>query len=144
MLNLASERGRYRELIHSSANRLPFLDSSFDGVYTAFIFHSERNPKRFLKECERVLRPGGKLVVVDLFPRYRDWKTFHFLWSNFHSMRFEFFSPSLYRPIKRQEELFQRNFCDVHSYYIDSSSNVADSAEGHMSHGLIAGAKRIL
>jgi len=66
MLSLARKRGRYRELIHSSANRLPFLDSSFDGIYTAFMFHSERSPRRFLRECERVLRPGGRLGLIDI------------------------------------------------------------------------------
>jgi len=143
MLNLACKRGKYRELIHSSANRLPFLDSSFDGIYTAFMFHSERSPRRFIRECERVLRPGGRLVVVDLFPRYRDRKPFHFLWSNFHSMKFERLSPSRYRPITTQEKLFWRNFQDVRSYYIDLSSGVADLAEGYMSHGLIVCTKRI-
>jgi len=143
MLELAAERGTYTELIHAAANRLPFLNNTFDGVYTSFMFHSERRPKRFLKECWRVIKPGGRLVVVDLFPRYRQDKFCHFLWSNLHSMRYEKFSPSLYKPIEEKRKLFKRDFNDVRSYYIDSSHDVPSLAKGYMSHGLISGVKRI-
>jgi|GEM_PF-4025633 len=141
MLQEASKKGGYKELIHCSANKLPFPNEYFDGVYTAFMFHSERNPKRLLNECSRVLKVGARLVVVDLFPRHQKMKLFHWLWSNYHSMRYEKFAPSLYRPLRVQAALFENSFSDICSYYIDIHADAAEKSSGYMSHGLISGTK---
>ncbi len=47
---------------------LPFADGSFDAVYvvTALVF--VHDPERALFEMARVLRPGGKLVLLSLNP----------------------------------------------------------------------------
>lgn len=45
---------------------LPFRDGSFDGVFSAYVFRNLRSVDETLSEVERVLRPGGKLVVVGL------------------------------------------------------------------------------
>ncbi len=45
---------------------LPFRDASFDGVFSAYVFRNLRSVDETLSEIERVLRPGGKLVVVGL------------------------------------------------------------------------------
>jgi ubiquinone/menaquinone biosynthesis C-methylase UbiE len=49
---------------HGAVPPLPFDDASFD-VITAFQFIEHiQHRKEFLKECLRVLRPGGKLLVT--------------------------------------------------------------------------------
>lgn len=43
---------------------LPFPDSYFDFVYSAFVLEHTTNPKGFVKEAVRVLSPGGILLLV--------------------------------------------------------------------------------
>jgi len=45
---------------------LPFSDGSFDGVFSAYVFRNLRSVDETLSEVERVLKPGGTLVVVGL------------------------------------------------------------------------------
>lgn len=49
----------------SSAERLPFADLSFDAVVSASVLHYVRDPWAALVEAQRVLRPGGRLVLTD-------------------------------------------------------------------------------
>jgi ubiquinone/menaquinone biosynthesis C-methylase UbiE len=44
---------------------LPFTDESFDWVMCANSFHYFRSPETALRELRRVLRPHGRLVLVD-------------------------------------------------------------------------------
>ena len=46
--------------------RLPFRDSSFDGVFSAFVFRNLTSVADTLDEMARVLEPGHSAVVVDL------------------------------------------------------------------------------
>lgn len=48
----------------ASVLALPYKAGTFDEVFAANILEHMRNPGDFLAECVRVLRPGGKLVVV--------------------------------------------------------------------------------
>jgi SAM-dependent methyltransferase len=64
------------EVRAGSAQRLPLPDASVDVVHarTAYFFGPGCEPG--LDEADRVLRPGGSLVIVDLDPRHRpygDW-----------------------------------------------------------------------
>jgi ubiquinone/menaquinone biosynthesis C-methylase UbiE len=44
--------------------QLKFDDSSLDIVYLSSAFHHAENPLRLLTEVDRVLRPGGRLVLI--------------------------------------------------------------------------------
>jgi ubiquinone/menaquinone biosynthesis C-methylase UbiE len=46
--------------------RLPFPDTQFDLVVTTLSFDHWADQQRGLVECARVLKPGGRLVLVDL------------------------------------------------------------------------------
>ena len=48
------------------AEELPFLDDSFVNVISRLAFHHFVNPKEIFAEMKRVLKPGGKLVLMDL------------------------------------------------------------------------------
>ena len=51
------------------AGNLDFADASFDRIHCLeAAFHFPDKPQ-FLRECRRVLRPGGRLVLVDIFWR---------------------------------------------------------------------------
>lgn len=46
--------------------QLPFSSSSFDGVFSAYVFRNLTSVEETLTEIHRVLRPGGAAAIVDL------------------------------------------------------------------------------
>lgn len=61
-------RGRVR-CIRRDARRLDFIkDETIDAVVTIWALHEMAHPLDILRECWRVLRPGGEILIVD-FPR---------------------------------------------------------------------------
>lgn len=49
----------------ADAEQLPFLDASFDLVTVRIAPHHYASPTTALREMARVLKPGGRLVVID-------------------------------------------------------------------------------
>ncbi|MBL8763205.1 MAG: ubiquinone/menaquinone biosynthesis methyltransferase [Phycisphaerae bacterium] len=56
------ERCSYQQ---GDAQFLPFPDSSFDVVSIAFGIRNVADPRRALREFARVIRPGGRLIVLE-------------------------------------------------------------------------------
>jgi len=52
-------------LASGDAERLPLRDSRFDGALIAFGIRNVGEPLRALREIHRVLRPGGRLVILE-------------------------------------------------------------------------------
>lgn len=69
MLEIASRRvkklGITAELIEGDAEHIPFDDNSFDTVSCALALCSIPNPSHAIAEMARVLKPGGKLLLLD-------------------------------------------------------------------------------
>jgi ubiquinone/menaquinone biosynthesis C-methylase UbiE len=66
MLLLARQRLPLRiHLQRATIEALPFSAAQFDTVISSSMFHYVCDPKRALSEVFRVLRPGGKLILVD-------------------------------------------------------------------------------
>lgn len=67
-LRLAEENFRLRGLrgrfVHHDAERLPFDDETFDVVYSNGVIHHTPNTRAVVREIRRVLRPGGKAIVM--------------------------------------------------------------------------------
>jgi ubiquinone/menaquinone biosynthesis C-methylase UbiE len=61
MLEIAARRGI--ETKRGSAESMPYPDESFDGVLIVLVLCFLKNPLQALKECRRVLRPGGRLLL---------------------------------------------------------------------------------
>jgi demethylmenaquinone methyltransferase / 2-methoxy-6-polyprenyl-1,4-benzoquinol methylase len=53
------------EFVEADALHLPFADSTFDLVTTAFGFRNLANYDEGLKEIRRVLRPGGEIGILE-------------------------------------------------------------------------------
>jgi ubiquinone/menaquinone biosynthesis C-methylase UbiE len=69
MLALARERattlGRKVELKEGDAQELPFEDATFDTVVCTYSLCSVPDVERTIAEMKRVLKPGGRLILVD-------------------------------------------------------------------------------
>lgn len=60
----AGVAGRLR-YVEGDAQHLPFEDRSFDVISIAFGIRNVEDPKMALREFARVLRPGGRLVILE-------------------------------------------------------------------------------
>lgn len=91
MLALARSRLARADLSHCSVRladmyRLPLADAAFDLVVLHMVLHHAEDPGAALAEAARVLRPGGRLVVIDLAPHNNE-ECLHRLahrWPGFH------------------------------------------------------------
>lgn len=53
------------ELVHGDSEAILFDDNSFDAVTVAFGVRNFENLEKGLEEIKRVLKPGGKLIVLE-------------------------------------------------------------------------------
>lgn len=62
----ARERGLHNfEGVVADAENLPYPDATFDVVACRYTAHHFHDPTRVIGEIARVLRPGGRFVVID-------------------------------------------------------------------------------
>lgn len=64
-LSKARRRMPDTPLVHGSALALPFADDSFDCVVSSLVFCSVSDPRLGLAELKRVLKPGGRLLMLE-------------------------------------------------------------------------------
>ena len=60
------------ELVEANAEQLPYADSSFDAAIIGFGLRNVTEREQALREMRRVLRAGGKLVVLEFSPLEND------------------------------------------------------------------------
>lgn len=60
------------DLVQGDFAALPFADAAFDTVTFHQVLHYAQNPARVLAEAARVLRPGGRIAVVDFAAHDRE------------------------------------------------------------------------
>jgi ubiquinone/menaquinone biosynthesis C-methylase UbiE len=74
MLDQTRERlGRFGDratLVQAQAEELPLDDESVDAAVAVDVLHHLLDPRAALAEVARILRPGGRLVVLDSNPRF--------------------------------------------------------------------------
>lgn len=69
MLNLLKDKfSCYKDLkcIQGVGESLPIEDNSVDYVFANMFLHHVQNPSLVIKEMQRILKSGGKLVITDL------------------------------------------------------------------------------
>ncbi|NJE02438.1 class I SAM-dependent methyltransferase [Thermococcus sp. JdF3] len=69
MVEVAKERaeeiGLNARFYVMDAEKLEFPDSSFDTVVSAFVFCTVPDPERAMAEIHRVLKPGGRVILLE-------------------------------------------------------------------------------
>jgi ubiquinone/menaquinone biosynthesis C-methylase UbiE/DNA-binding transcriptional ArsR family regulator len=60
------------ELRSGSLEDLPIDDASLDAAVLSLVLHVVVDPPEALAEAARVLRPGGRLLIVDMLPHERE------------------------------------------------------------------------
>ena len=75
---IAAERGIANvSFTRATADALPFPDASFDVAISRFSIHHWPQPEPAFREIGRVVRPGGRLALVDMLaPEYGPLDTF--------------------------------------------------------------------
>ncbi|MDP6850851.1 MAG: bifunctional demethylmenaquinone methyltransferase/2-methoxy-6-polyprenyl-1,4-benzoquinol methylase UbiE [Planctomycetota bacterium] len=79
------------EWTRADAQHLPLADSSLHGVSISFGIRNVVDPELALKECFRVLKPGGKLAVLEFFPIHNP------LWRGIFRFYFHYILPRIAR-----------------------------------------------
>lgn len=79
----------------ADSRHLPFSDNRFDIVISCSAFHYMREPQKVLNEAARVLKPGGKLIIID-------W-CYDFLFGKMYHRFRRLFFPSHYRVYRLAE-----------------------------------------
>ncbi|MEK5357826.1 class I SAM-dependent methyltransferase [Paenibacillus sp. FSL L8-0709] len=69
MLHIAVEKAKSMNLncsfIQASAEKLPFLNASFDAVVSRHLIGALLCPESVYQEWGRLLKPGGRVVIID-------------------------------------------------------------------------------
>lgn len=69
MLARAKEKARrypfVKQLAVMDAHDMSFADATFDCVVAQFVITLVANPERVLSECHRVVKPGGRIILVN-------------------------------------------------------------------------------
>ncbi len=63
-----SDQGTTPSLVRGDALALPFPDETFDCVVSAFVMRNIADLPAAIRESRRVLRPGGRLGILELTP----------------------------------------------------------------------------
>jgi ArsR family transcriptional regulator len=74
MLAAGRERTRHFanvEWRHGALESLPIDDETIDLAMIVLVLHHLPDPARAVEEASRVLRPSGRLIVVDMMPHER-------------------------------------------------------------------------
>jgi demethylmenaquinone methyltransferase/2-methoxy-6-polyprenyl-1,4-benzoquinol methylase len=51
----------------ADGHQLPYADNSFDGAFSGFCVRNLRDLPRAMAELRRVVRPGGRIVILEFF-----------------------------------------------------------------------------
>ncbi len=63
---MASGRYPFVKAVHEmDAHRMTFPDATFDCVVAQFVITLVANPEQVLSECHRVVKPGGRIILVN-------------------------------------------------------------------------------
>jgi demethylmenaquinone methyltransferase/2-methoxy-6-polyprenyl-1,4-benzoquinol methylase len=82
MLSVARRRvGVYDELLEGRAESLPFADGSFDHLTFTYLLRYVDDPAATMRELARVVKPGGRMAMVEFGLPARPWRPVWWLYT---------------------------------------------------------------
>ena len=60
------------EVLLSGESHIPLPDGSVDAALLAFVLHELESPQAFLSDVRRIMRPGGRLIVIEWVPQVEE------------------------------------------------------------------------
>jgi ubiquinone/menaquinone biosynthesis C-methylase UbiE len=101
------EYGRSHRLrikfIEGEAENIPLPDEYFDNVVASASFHHFSDQHKALEEMKRVLKPGGKIIILEIDPNTPRGKRLKFCETLFHT------GAKLYQPIQVSKKVEEHN-----------------------------------
>lgn len=88
-------------LVNGDSESLPFEDASFDAVTVAFGVRNFQNLEKGLGEIRRVLRPGGKIVVLEFSKPNNSFVKF------FYNIYMKSITPAMGRLFSKNKKAYQ-------------------------------------
>jgi len=98
------------ELRRGDSENLPFEENKFDAVIVAFGVRNFENLEKGLAEMLRVLKPGGKMVVLEFS------KPDKFPFREFYGLYFRFVVPVVGRLVSRDRAAYDYLPASVHAF----------------------------
>jgi demethylmenaquinone methyltransferase/2-methoxy-6-polyprenyl-1,4-benzoquinol methylase len=80
MLERAQRKAPHVEWVEGDMLAMPFPDGSFDSATVGFGVRNVADLERALRELERVLRPGGRLAILEITQPRGVLRPFYSLW----------------------------------------------------------------
>lgn len=65
MIDIAKDKAKNIELVQANAEHLPFPANHFDAAFATLVFCSVPSPEIALAEVIRILKPGGRFVLLE-------------------------------------------------------------------------------
>ena len=65
MLGFAKEKTDFVQLVQADAQNLPFAENYFDAAFATLVFCAIPNPEKAFKELRRVVKPNGKIILLE-------------------------------------------------------------------------------
>ncbi|CAN5360041.1 class I SAM-dependent methyltransferase [soil metagenome] len=65
MLEIAKGKTDFIELVQADAETLPFAANSFDAAFATLVFCSIPNPENAFRELQRIVKPNGKIILLE-------------------------------------------------------------------------------
>lgn len=130
------------EIIESSAEQIPFDDHTIDLIVSNLGINNFDNPENVFKECYRVLKTNGKLVLTTNL--YGHWKTFYDI---FYVTLKELSKNQFIADLKKEEEhrgtvkqiedLFTSNGLKLHRHFEESFEMTFADGTAFLNHHFI-------
>jgi len=101
------------KFVEGGAESIPLPDEYFDKVVASASFHHFSDQDKALEEMKRVLKPDGKIIIVEIDPNTPRGKRLKFCETPFHT------GGKLYQPVQLSKKVEEHN---LHVLSIDSTT----------------------